>query len=87
MTRAELEKLTKIRDDAKGSFWDFEKWRVMARLDQFIADAAHELEQEGASEVLRERSEPHIEPQGAKDEGQTDVQGVGDIEPARRRPD
>jgi hypothetical protein len=45
MTRAELDKLTKIRDDAKGSFWDFDKWRVMARLDQFISDAAHELEQ------------------------------------------
>jgi hypothetical protein len=54
MTRAELDKLTKIRDDAKGSFWDFEKWRVMARLDQFIADAAHKLEAEGSSEGLRE---------------------------------
>ena len=42
MTREELDKLTEIRDDAKGSFWDFEKWRVMARLDQFIADAEHE---------------------------------------------
>ena len=44
MTRDELDKLTKIRDDAKGSFWDFDKWRVMARLDQFIADAEHVLE-------------------------------------------
>lgn len=43
MTRDELVKLTKIRDDAKGSFWDFDKWRVMARLDQFIADAEHEM--------------------------------------------
>lgn len=49
MSEGELAKLIKIRDDAKGSFWDFEKWRVMARLDQFIADVQHEHETNAAA--------------------------------------
>jgi hypothetical protein len=43
MTRAELTKLTEIRDGFKSAYWDFDKWRWAAKFDQFIADAEHAL--------------------------------------------
>ena len=69
MTREELTKLTEIRDGFKSAYWDFDKWRWAAKFDQFIADAAHALEQEGASEALREPKASHpIAERIAKDE-------------------